>query len=232
MKASVVNSTCTVDRTSHCKCFDVLTDDQLELINKKQVEVHYKKGEVIAKYGAFATHLIQLCEGLVKVYLEDNNETLILKIIGPGSLIGLSALSDEGDTFRFTAAAYQDSVARLIDINTLKYLIRENGVFASKIINIMSENTNQINNRFFFMTHRQSYGRLADLLLCLSGNIFRSPKFDLGLTRKQLAELAGMSTENVVRVLKSFQNDGLIEVDGKSMIILNPGGLRRLCTIG
>jgi len=232
MKATVVNSTCTVDRASHCKCFDVLTDEQRELINKKQVEVFYKKGEIITKHGAFATHIIQLCEGLVKVYLEDNNETLILKIIGPGSLIGLSALSDEGDTFRFTASAYEDSVARLYDINTLKYLIRENGVFASKIINIMSENANQINNRFFFMTHRQSYGRLADLLLCLSGNIFRSPKFDLGLTRKELAELAGMSTENVVRVLKSFQNDGLIEVDGKSMIIINPDGLRRLCSIG
>jgi len=232
MKASVVNSTCTVDRTGHCKCFDVLTDDQRELINKKQVEVFYKKGEIIAKHGAFASHIIQLDEGLVKVYLEDNNDTLILKIIGPGSLIGLSALSDEGDTFKFTAAAYKDSVARLIDISTMKYLVRENGVFASKIINIMSDNANQINNRFFFMTNRQSYGRLADLLLCLSGNIFRSPKFDLGLTRKELAELAGMSTENVVRVLKSFQNDGLIEVDGKSMMIIDPDGLRRLCSIG
>jgi CRP-like cAMP-binding protein len=210
----------------------VLTTEQRELIEKKQVEVKYKKGEVIAKHGSFATHIIQLCDGLVKVYLEDNNMTLILKIIGPGSLIGLSALSDEGDTFRFTVSAYEDSVAKLIDMNTMKYLIRENGVFASRIINIMSENANQINNRFFFMTHRQSYGRLADLLLCLSGNIFKAPKFDMNLTRKELAELAGMSTENVVRVLKSFQKDGLIELQGKSFIIINPEGLRRICTIG
>lgn len=232
MNEKLINKTCTVDKSAHCKCFDVLTDDQRELIEKKQVEVFYKKGEVIAKFGSFATHIIQLCEGLAKVYLEDNNETLILKIIGPGSLIGLSALSDEGDTFRFTISAYEDSVAKLIDINTMKYLIRENGVFASRIINIMSENANQINNRFFFMVHRQSYGRLADLLLCLSGNIFKSPKFDLGLTRKELAELAGMSTENVVRVLKSFQKDGLIEIQGKSFIISNPEGLRRICTLG
>lgn len=232
MNESLITKTCTVDKTAHCKCFEVLTDEQRELIERKQVEVIYKKGEVIAKYGSFATHIIQICEGLVKVYLEDNDETLILKIIGPGSLIGLSALSDEGDTFRFTVSAYENTVARLIDINTMKYLIRENGVFASRIINIMSENANQINNRFFFMTHRQSYGRLADLLLCLSGNIFKSPKFDMGLTRKELAELANMSTENVVRVLKTFQQDGLIEIQGKSFIITNPEGLRRLCSIG
>ncbi len=232
MNQNLITKTCTIDKTAHCKCFDVLTDEQRELIEKKQVEVYYKKGEVIAKYGSFSTHIIQLCEGLVKVYLEDNNETLILKIIGPGSLIGLSALSDHGDTFRITISAYEDSVARLIDINTMKYLIRENGVFASKIINIMSENANQINNRFFFMTHRQSYGRLADLLLCLSGNIFKSSKFNMGLTRKELAELAGMSTENVVRILKSFQKDNLIEIQGKSFFITDPIGLKRICTIG
>lgn len=231
MTQQLINKTCTVDK-SHCRCFDALTEEQRDMIEKKQVEVRYKKGEIITKYGAFATHVIQLCEGLVKVYLEDNDKTLILKIIGPGSLIGFSALSDEGETFRFTASAYQDSVAKLIDINTFKYLIRENGVFASKIINILSENANQINNRFFFMTHRQSYGRLADLLLCLSGNIFKAPKFDLNITRKELAELAGMSTENVVRVLKTFQKDGLIEIQGKSFIITDPQGLRRLCSVG
>jgi len=69
-------------------------------------------------------------------------------------------------------------------------------------------------------------------LLCLAGNIFKSVKFDMGLTRKELAELAGMSTENVVRVLKSFQKDDLIEIDGKSFIITNPDGLRRICSLG
>jgi CRP-like cAMP-binding protein len=231
MNQNIFNQTCTVAK-SHCKCFEFLTDGQRELVEKKQVEVKYKKGEIIAKHGAFATHVIFLCEGLVKVYLEDNNKTLILKIVGPGSLIGLTSLSDEGDTFRYTTAAYQDSIAKLIDINTFKFLIKENGIFASKIITILSENANQINNRFFFMTHRQSYGRLADMLLCLSGNIFRSPKFDLGLTRKELAELAGMSTENVVRVLKSFQQDRLIEVDGKTISILEQDGLKKICSVG
>ena len=231
MQNNLINQTCTVGK-SHCNCFEFLTDDQRQLIEKKQVEVKFKKGEIITKHGAFATHVIYLIEGLVKVYLEDNNEMLILKIIGPGSLIGLSALSDEGETFRYTASAYHDSIAKLIDINTFKYLIKENGIFASKIINILSENANQINNRFFFMTHRQSYGRLADLLLCLSENIFKSPKFNLGLTRRELAELAGMSTENVVRILKSFQNENLIELDGKIFSIIDQRGLRRICSVG
>jgi CRP-like cAMP-binding protein len=231
MAEKSINSTCTVGH-ENCKCFEVLTEEQLQLVENNQVEVKYKRGEVIAKHGAFATHVIFLCEGLVKVYLEDNDETLILKIIGPGNLIGLSSLTDIGNTFMYTAAAYQDSIARLIDINVFKKLIRENGEFAGKVINIMSENANQINNRFFFMTHRQSYGRLADLLLCLAGNIFKSETFLLDLTRKELAELAGMSTENVIRILKQFQKDELIILNGKTFEIKDRDGLRKICSIG
>jgi len=226
-----INSTCTVAK-SHCKCFDLLTDEQTELLEKKQVEVKFNKGEIIAKQGAFATHVMFLCDGLVKVYLEDNDEKLILKIIGPGNLIGLTSVRDDDETFHYTAASYQTSIIRMIDIHVFKKLIRENGAFASRIIQFMGENAAQINNRFFCMIHRQSYGKLADLLLCLAGSVFKTNEFNLLLTRKELAELAGLSTESVIRLLKDFQKDKLIKIDGKKFSILNPEGLQKICKIG
>lgn len=226
-----VRTSCTV-ANDNCKCFEALTAEQIELLEKKQVTVEYNKGEIIAKHGAFASHVIFLCEGLVKVYLEHGSETLILKIISPGNLIGLSSLSDGEDTFQYSAAAYQRSVARLIDMVTFKQLIRENGLFASKVIGILGENSNQINNRFFCLTHRQSYGRLADLLLCLAGRVFKSEQFELDLTRKELAELAGMSTENVIRILKKFQDDNLITLNGKDIALNDMDALHKICDLG
>jgi len=226
-----VRTSCTV-ADDHCKCFDVLTEEQLALLEKKQVTVQYNKGEIIAKHGSFASHVVFLCEGLVKVYMEHGNQTLILKIISPGNLIGLSSLSEGENTFQYSAAAYQKSVAKLIDITTFKHLIRENGHFASKVISILGENSNQINNRFFCLTNRQSYGRLADLLLCLAGRVFKSDRFELDLTRKELAELAGMSTENVIRILKKFQDDGLIELKGKNIDLKDMEALQRICDLG
>jgi CRP/FNR family transcriptional regulator len=226
-----VRTSCTV-ADDHCKCFDALTEGQLALLEKKQVTVEYNKGEIIAKHGAFASHVIFLCEGLVKVYIEHGEETLILKIISPGNLIGLSSLAEGDEVFQYSAAAYQKSIARLIDISTFKQLIRENGLFASKVISILSENSNQINNRFFCLTHRQSYGRLADLLLCLAGRVFKAEKFELDLTRKELAELAGMSTENVIRILKKFQDDKLISMSGKNIQLNDMDALQRICDLG
>lgn len=224
-------SSCTVV-DDHFKCFEALTDKQKILLEKKQVTLEFKKGEIIAKQGSFASHVIFLCEGLLKVYLEHGNEVLILKIISPGNLIGLSSLSESEDVFQYSTAAYHHSIVNLIDINTFKLLIRENGHFASKVINILSENSNQINNRFFCLTHRQSYGRLADLLLCLSKRVFKSNEFDLDLTRKELAELAGMSTENVIRILKKFQEEELITLKGKRFELSNINALHRICDLG
>ena len=212
--------------------FNILSEEEKKNLNDNHTFAHFKKGEIIAKQGSFASHVIFLCEGLLKVYLEHGNEVLILKIISPGNLVGLSSLSEDEDVFQYSTAAYHNSIVNLIDINTFKLLIRENGHFASKVINILSENSNQINNRFFCLTHRQSYGRLADLLLCLSKRVFKSDSFELDITRKELAKLAGMSTENVIRILKKFQEEKLISLKGKRIELSNTTALHRICDLG
>ena len=225
------SSSCTVAHHND-ECFDYLTEDQKKLIEEKQRILRYKKGEIITKQGVFASHVLFLFEGLVKVYYESNQESLILKILGPGNLIGLTSLLKNENIFQYTTSAYIDSTLRLIDINLFKQFIETNGKFASEIINILSENSNQINSRFFCMTHRQSYGKLADLLLCLAGRIFKTSVFKMNLTRKELAELAGMSTESVIRILRKFQEDKLITITGKTFKIIDPAGLQSICDHG
>lgn len=230
-KVDRLKTSCTVAH-EHCRCFDKLTDEQSAMVEENQVIVVYKKGEVIAKQGAFNSHIILICNGLGKVHYEDNGESLTLRIAAPGSLIGLTSLGQHSTTFHYTASAYVETEAKLIDINLFRRLVNENAQFASVIIDILSETAIQKNERFFCLTHRQSYGKLADLLLCLAGNIFKDTTFDLPLNRKDLAELAGMSTESVIRTLKKFQDDGLIKNTGKKFEIIDPDGLLKICELG
>lgn len=231
MKDGSIKTSCTVAH-QHSTCFEKLTNEQQQLVEENQVTVEYKKGEVIAKQGAFTTFVIYIREGLGKVFYEDNNERLILRIAAPGSLIGLTSLGKYNNIFQYTVSAYVDTTARLIDINLFRRLVRENGLFASAIVDILSAIAVQKNQRFFCLTHRQSYGKLADLLLCLAGNIFKNSRFDLPITRKELAELAGMSSESVIRTMKKFQEDGLITTSGKNIEIVDPEGLLRICELG
>ena len=228
---NAVRISCAVSN-DQCECFDKLTKEEMQLVEEKQVTIEYLKGEVIAKQGSFTSHIVFICEGMVKVYYEMKREKMILMIAGPGSLLGLTSLTKDSNIFNYTASAYIDTIAKLIDIQTFKQLIHDNSLFAMEIINILSDNTNMINGRFFCLTHRQSFGKLADILLCLSGNVFKKQKFELILTRKEIAELAGMSTESVIRILKKFQDDKLIRINGKTLEITDVEGLYKICDHG
>lgn len=224
-------NTCTV-YDSKFSCFDELTDIQRELIEKNKVLVKYHKGEVVCKQGSFASHIIYLKKGIAKVYLEGHPKKLVLKISPAGNLIGLPSIYDGNNIFLYSSATYVDSEVELIDINIFKQLIRENPKFAYRVINVLNENTVQIYGRFYCLTNKQMHGRVADILLCLANRIFSTLEFDLPLTRGELAELTNMSTESVIRVLKDFSDEGMIEMIGKSFKITNYEMLGRISEVG
>ena len=213
-------------------CFSKLTDDELLLLEKNKLEVKYKKGEMICKQGTYASHIMYVCTGLVKVYIENEVDTLTLKILPPGNIIGLTSLFDKVKVFQYSASAYQETVIKLIDINIFKQLIQQNALFASEVINILCENSIQTYGRFFCFTHKQSYGRMADIILCLAVRIYKENSFELLLTRKELAELTGLSSETVIRILKKFKEDKLIEIKGKSYKILDIEKLEKISSCG
>jgi CRP/FNR family transcriptional regulator len=213
-------------------CFDLLTLDEKELVDSKSVLVNYKKGEMICKQGSFATHIMYLEKGLVKIYLEGNPKDLILTITPQKNLMGLQALYEGNNTFLYSISTYTESAVRLIDIQIIKQLLKLNAQFAYRILNILNESTSQSYGRFFSLTQKQLHGRLADILLCLSRKIFKSEAFDLPLSRSDLSDLTSMSTESVIRIMKDFKDDGIIDINNKSITLLDVARLERISEKG
>lgn len=224
-------NSCTLN-TAVENCFQTLTDKEMLLLENNLVVVNYKKGEILCKQGTLASHIMYICNGLVKIYMESEAGSLILKVLPAGNLIGLSALLDNNNVFRYSAYAYQDCKLRLIDIRVFKQLIRENNSFANQVINLLCENQIQTQTRFFAFTQKQSFGRIADTLMCLSNNIFKMDEFELPLSRKELAELTGLTPESVIRILSKFKSDQVIEIDGKVFKIINKEKLQQISDYG
>jgi len=230
MKENPRTSCTVVDYKS--KYFEVLSEEELKLIKDNEVNVTYKKGESICKQGTFASHIVIMEEGLAKVSVEECGKSLILKIIPEGNIIGLTAISDHNSTFQYSATAYVDSKARLIDIKVFKSIVKKNASFAFELLNLLAANNVQIYGRFFCLTNKQSYGKLADIILCLANRVYKKQEFDLLLSRKEIAELSDMSTENVIRMLKKFKDDGLIEMNGKKFRIVDYDNLQKISALG
>ncbi len=213
-------------------CFDQLNKEEKMLVTKNQLTVDYKKGETICKQGSFASHIMFLEKGLVKVYLEGKPKNLILTITPSNHMVGLPSVYDGNNTFLYSVSTYVDSTVNLIDVNVFKQLLRQNAKFATKIINILNENTAQAYGRFFCLTQKQLHGRMADIILCLSQRIFKATEFSLPLSRNDLGELTSMSTESVIRIMKDFKDENLIKVSGKNIKIINLEKLMKISEVG
>jgi CRP/FNR family transcriptional regulator len=117
-------------------------------------------------------------------------------------------------------------------LQIFKQILRQNPAFGYRIINILNESTAQSYGRFFSLTQKQLHGRLADILLCLSRKIFKTESFDLPLSRSDLSDLTSMSTESVIRIMKDFKDDGIIEINNKSVTLLDIQRLERISEKG
>ena len=228
-----------VERFSGCtfsfyqsQCFEKLTQEQMDYLNAHSVKIKYRRGEMISKQGGFVSHVMYMEKGLAKVFLENGDNTLVLRVIPNGSFLGLASVAEANSTFPYSSQAYVDSEIRQIEIAAFRKMMEDNTDFVKEIINILSTNSIQIYGRFFCLTYKQAFGRLADILLCLSCRIFNTTEFSLPLSRKELAELSGMSSETVIRMLKEFKEEGLIQMDGKSISVLDMERLKQISETG
>jgi len=231
MESCSPNSSCCVS-AHRCRCFETLSEDERDFLYSNSVIVKYKKHETIFKQGSMASQVMFMEEGLAKVFIQNEINTLVLKIIPDGNFIGLTSISEDNNTHQYSAMTYVDSRIRQFEITKVRALIRQNSNFAKEVVDILNSNSLQIYSRFFCLTFKQAYGRLADILLCLSERIFKQTEFDLPLNRKELAELTGLSSETVIRLLKRFTDEGIVSMEGKVFKVLDYDRLKSISEKG
>lgn len=220
------------DCISKSACFRKLSALELEVADANRVELNYRKGEHIAKQGAFVTQILYLQKGLVKVYMETRSDNdMILNIFNKGSLIGLSNIFS-GAPMQYSVAAIEDSVICAIDKKIIEDLVKNNGEFAQSIIEDINKCTFYHFKKLIAATQKQLNGRMADALLHLSDEVYQSDDFNMALSRKELAELAGMSMMSAVRVIKDMQKNGIIRENNGHIYITNRQKLEEINMYG
>ena len=201
-----------------------LTEDEIKKILK--VKINFKKGETILKQGAIASYIILLTDGLSKNYLEGFQERgFIFKIVKPFNFIGNSALFGN-NTYAFSGSALTNCSAYLIDSQIIKNIMSSNEGFAKKMLNWYCTVTQGHLARMSSLANKQSLGRFAEILLYLSNDIFNGPIITTNVSRKDIAELAAISTESGVRFLSDLKRDKILNIHPNRIEILKPEVLK------
>lgn len=201
-------------------CFANLLPEEIELIKDSKIQVQFRKGESLTKQGAFASSILFIVEGLVRQYIVgDSKRDFNLRIIKNGEFIGLSAAFSK-HTYDYSAVALKDTLACLIEKDAIAGLIKSNGNFAYGLINRYYESDSSLYDTLRSMMYKQMHGRLADVLLYLDSMKYNDESIFGYLSRKEIADFAGLSTESTVKLLKGFEQEGLIKLAEKDIKVL------------
>lgn len=199
--------------------FQLLTDEELKIVNENRYEVRFKSGENIIKQGTPSSHLIMLTTGLAKLFIEGiDNKNLIIELIRPWKLFGEPGIYID-NRYHYSVTAIEPSTACFVDVANVRKIIRLNPEFAEAFISLGSLNNIKMLDRFMSIAQKQMHGRIADVLLYLSTEVYNSPSFEVAITRQDIGELSGLSKDSAIRILKEFEHDGIIGMDGKKMEI-------------
>jgi CRP-like cAMP-binding protein len=209
-----------------------ISKQDFEKIEKSSVRLHFKKGETILKQGGISTHIVYLEKGIVKFnYENDSNKNLILTLVAAPKLLGGANLFYK-DNNLFSFIAVEDCDVVLIEANTLLNIMKDNAKFSIMLFQVATEMFKKSVINFISLANKQKEGRIADILLYVSKEVYKKKKFTLSLTRKELAEFASCSTENVIMTLSKWQEEKIIILDGKTIEIKDMTKLKLISKIG
>lgn len=213
-------------------CFQKLNPEEVELIRSSKTQVLFRKGENLTKQGAFATYVLFIVSGIAKQHIEgDGTKSYSLRMVIPGEFVGLSSVFTK-NTYSYSTVALTDVQAILIENSSIMRVSQSNGEFAVNIIKRYCGQNSMLFDTIRTLMYKQMNGRMAETLLYLNSiKVAGIEVFGL-LTRKDIAEFAGISTENAVKILKSFEKDKIVALDDKSITILKYEALEEISKHG
>jgi CRP-like cAMP-binding protein len=213
-------------------CFRNLLPEEAELVRAGKTQVFFRKGDNLTKQGAFASYVLFIINGLAKQYLEgDGTKNFNLRIIKPGEFVGLSSVFHE-NIFNYSSVSITDSQVFLIEKEAIAKVIKQNGSFGFSITKRYCEQNANLLNTVRNLMYKQMNGRLADTLLYIDSLKAESEEIFQLLSRKDIADFAGISTEGAVKLLKSFEKDGLIELHEKDIRLIKHDALNEISRRG
>lgn len=204
-------------------CFQMLSPEEVELVRGSKTQVRFRKGDHLTKQGAFASYVLFIISGLARQYVEGERD-YNLRIIKPGEFVGLSAVLTK-NTFNYSSVALTDCQVFLVEKEAINTVMKQNGMFAFNMIKRYIDQNANLFDTLRTVLYKQMNGRIAETLLYIDEFKSENPSIFQLLSRKDIADFAGISTESAVKLLKSFEKDGLVELNEKDIVVLSRNGL-------
>lgn len=212
--------------------FNGLSEGELAALRQIAVRRNIARGETVFSEGDPGNGFYLVVEGQIKVYkLSSEGKEQILHIIRPGEPFGEVAVF-AGRSFPANAEAIAASRLLFLPREAFVELIRQNPSLAMNMLAVLSRRLRQFTVQVENLSLKEVPGRLASYLLVLSAEQEEIEAVVLPISKGQLASLLGTIPETLSRIFARMSDQGLIEVHGRTIALLDRIGLQEVAEQG
>ncbi len=205
--------------------FGGLPEEQLEAVVKIGVVKKFGKGEAIFLEGDPGNGFYMVAAGKVKIFkMSFSGKEHILHIFGPGEPFGEVPVF-HGKPFPANAEALVKSSLIFFSREQFVALVHAHPTIALNMLAVLSLRLRRFVDQIENLSLKEVPARLAGYLLYLLEEQGSEESVELEISKGQLASLLGTIPETLSRIFAKMSEEGLIDVDGKKIRILDRAAL-------
>ena len=209
-----------------------LTPEELAEVEELLVHQQLKKGEVIFCEGEKMHGSYIVKSGAVKLYKRSREgERQILRVLKEGKIAGLCALRTKSN-YGHTAETMEKSILCYLNKNKLDKLLSLNEDLSSKFLKVLADEIDRAYEKIYLLGTKSAKEKMANFLMSLAAGknepVQDGIELQLAMSRDDIADMLGISTETAIRVLSEFKDKDLISGKGKYLTIDDVGELEKI----
>lgn len=188
-------------------------DDYGELKN-------YKRGENIYREGDHSNKVFLILKGVVKSHkMDESGKELITALYKADDFLGFTSFMDNVP-YQESATAVEATELAAVSKDNLKDILEKSKNVSLEFMELLTDNLSGIKQQLLQMAYSSVRKKTAQTILQFVAVLDKKPEDGIKISRNDLASVAGIATESLIRTLSSFKKEGLIEIEGRNIKIL------------
>ena len=211
--------------------WDLLLDDEQNELLRSAIYQSFRRGEFIYNVNEESSYLIVVLRGRVKLEkFGVGGRVQIVRMFRPCEFFGYRSYF-AGEVHSSVAIAMEQTHIACVPMSTIEKICKHNASLAMYFVSALAIDLGQSEERQVNLTQKHIRGRIADSLMFLAdkyGFEIDDRTLNVQLSRDELASLSNMNTSNAIRTLAAFAEEGIVELDGRRIKILDKQKLQRV----
>ena len=205
--------------------FSGLTESELSFLAQRAVPRHYTAGQIVFSEGEPCTGMYVVESGHIRIFKSSaSGREQVLSVDGPGSSVAELPVFDGGN-YPASVSAAEDATLLFVSKQDFQALCLTHPQVALKVLRIVGARLRRLVGIIEELSFTTVRHRLVSLLVRLAqkegSGVAGSTEVALPVSNQELAAQIGTVRELVSRNLSRLQAEGLIQMDGRSVVIPN-----------